>query len=391
MTDYSELMRIFSTPRPAGSKAERQVLNSVTAWLEQKGIPFRLQPFRLYPYFFILTGLWLIFSRSLLALAFSLRWGEPTLDIALLSLAGGLLDVALNIPLITWPGAVTGKNMIIEFRPEAPRQEFILSAHYDSKTELLDHHQRLFFVKNLPLGILLTVLVGILGSIDRSLLEQGSPWAPVVYIVGLLLSLALLFLAWGLGLNLSLGRLRKNPSQGSVDNGAACAILLGLAERMNRGDVSLKKTHLTLALFGGEEVNMQGSRAYVRQRDCPLPARALNLEIMAQDGDYVYWEQDGTSLRLVPASPEVNCLIAQAVLEVTGADARPVGPVNSDGYSFLQAGIPASTLGTYSTTWQDRGFHLPSDNLERVVMERLPEAITILERILSRVDQHGLD
>ncbi|MBN2549163.1 MAG: M28 family peptidase [Anaerolineales bacterium] len=390
MTDFSELMDVFSIPRPAGSKAERQVLASVTAWLEQKGIPYRLQPFRLYPYFFILTGLWLIFSRSLLALAFSLRWGEPTFTIAILSLAGGLLDVAFNLPIITWPGAVNGSNLIIEFKPEAPQQELILSAHYDSKTELLDHHQRSFFVKNLPLGILLTVLVGVLGSLDRSLMDQGSAWAPVVYILGLLLSLVLLFLAWGVGLNLSLGRLRKHPSQGAVDNGTACAILLGLAERMHQGEPTLKTTHLTLALFDGEEVNMQGSRAYVRQREWCLPARAVNLEIMAQDGDYVYWEQDGTSLRLVPTSAEVNQLIAQAVLEVTGSIAHPVGPVNSDGYSFLQAGIPASTLGTYSTIWQDRGFHLPSDNLERVVMRRLPEAVAILENIISQVDQHSL-
>jgi hypothetical protein len=135
---------------------------------------------------------------------------------------------------------------------------------------------------------------------------------------------------------------------------------------------------LILVLFAGEEVNMQGSQAYVREREWPQPARALNLEVMAQDGDYVLWEQDGYSLKLWPCSSEVNRDISQAVQQVTGSAPRLVGPVNSDGGSFLRHGIPASTLGTYDRQQKDRGFHSARDNLDRVVMERLPEAVKIL-------------
>ena len=397
MTDYTELMQILSVPRPNGSRAERQTCQALTSWLDRQGVPHRLQSFRIYPYFFEAIGVFLIVSRTLLALAVALRWGWPSLLIALISLPGGLLDVALGIPLVTWPGARQGNNILIQFDPPnrarakngyppAVRQEILLTAHYDSKTEVFDHHQRMFFLLQIPLGIVLTVLVGIMGLADGLLLEQNSPANRLSHFFGVGLSLPMLFLAWGLGLNLCLGRL-LSPSRGAVDNGAACAILLGLAQRLKHGDLALENSRLTLALFTGEEVNMQGSRAYVSRRDWPLPAWALNLEVMAQDGEYVFWERDGSSLKLVPCSSQLNAILAAAVEDVTGQPPRPAGPINSDGYSFLRKGIPATVLGTYHTTWVDRGFHLPSDNLERVVMDRLPEGVEILARFMQLLDQ----
>ena len=48
-----------------------------------------------------------------------------------------------------------------------------------------------------------------------------------------------------------------------------------------------------------------------------------------------------------------------------------------------RAGIPASTLGTYDTRLVDQGFHSIQDNLERVVIERLPQAVEILKCFLK--------
>jgi hypothetical protein len=393
------LMKILSTPRPNGSAALRRSLQDLRGWLGERGIPFRVHEFCLYPYFFEGIGVWLILSRTLLALAIWLRWGWPAAMIAALGLLGGLLDVAANIPLVSWLGKCSGQNLVIELDPPGKsgqaRQEIILSAHYDSKTELLDHRQRMFLLKNLRLGILLTVLLGVLGPLERLLAQQGSPLAGVAFLLGVLLTVPLLVLAWGLGLNLSAGRLLK-PSQGAVDNGAACAVLLELADRLNRQlrlassspdfRSPLQQTRVTLALFSGEEVNMQGSRAYVRQRDYPLPAVALNLEVMAQNGDYVLWEQDGGVFGFSATSAGLNQLVASAVSGVTGQAPRLVGPVISDGGSFLAVGIPATTLGTYDTHLMDTGFHRPTDNLGRVVVERIPEAVDILLQVIRTYD-----
>jgi hypothetical protein len=386
MVDFQALMGILSVPRPNGSVAEAETLRALLNWLEQRGIPHRIHTFWLYPYFFDSIGVWLIVSRTLLALGILLRWGWPTLVIALVGLLGGLVDVATGFPLVTFIGGRQGENILIEFDAPAARREIVFSAHYDTKTELLDHQQRMFFLKNIRLGIVLTVALGLLGPLDYWLAQNGSPWASLTYGFALATCLPLLFLAYGLGLNLCLGRLAK-PSRGAVDNGAACAVLLALAERNSLGELQPRQTRVTLALFTGEEVNMQGSRAYARERQWPLPAADVNLEVLAQDGEYVYWEQDGSSLKLVPTSASLNAALVKAVQEVTGEAPHPAGPVNSDGYSFLRVGVPSTTLGTYHSQMVDRGFHRPTDNLGRVTMERLPEAVEILEHFIEAYDR----
>lgn len=376
MIDYRELMGILSVPRPNGSAAERATARALKDWLDRRGISYRVQAFRLYPYFFECVGLWLILSRSLLAVAVWARWGWWTLPIALVGLLGGALDVALHWPLVTWPGARRGENLLVEFEPPGARREIILSAHYDSKTELLDHCQRAYLFRYMNLGILLTLLLGLWGPLDAWLVSGAIHW------IGVLLTIPLLLLAWGMGLHLSLGRTLK-PSQGAVDNGAACAILLGLAGKLSKGESLPPETKITLALFAGEEVNMQGSRAYVKSRAWPLPASALNLEIMAQDGDYIYWEEDGDAFRSLPTAKSLNEMYAAAVEKVTGAPAQPASLVNSDAGSFLFAGIPAASVGTLDARLGETGFHRPTDNLERVMMERLPQGVEILQAFLQ--------
>ena len=109
-------------------------------------------------------------------------------------------------------------------------------------------------------------------QLESWLQAQGSGWAAITYSIGVALALALVILAWGLGLNLSTGRLLA-PSQGAVDNGAACAVLLGLAENLHHERTQATQNSeaqpgaclipqnlkITIVLFSGEEINMQGS------------------------------------------------------------------------------------------------------------------------------------
>lgn len=391
------LLELFSTPRISGSAAEAEVYSQTKAWLSGQDVAFEEQPFTLYPWIWPCIGAWLILSRTLLAVAVWQQWGWVTLPIGILGLLGGLVDISTDIPLVSWIGAVRRHNLLIHFDCPGAVQEIILSAHYDSKTELLDHRQRMFFVRGLPFGIVLTLLLAFIGPL-QSAAASTPTLSGALHWIGVLLSIPMLFLAWGLGLNLLLGRLRPQPSQGAVDNGAACVILLKLAQRIKADPGLFQNTRLTLALFGGEEVGMQGSRAFVRERLKPaitttsrpenriLPCLALNLEVMAQNGDYVIWEQDGISIKLWPNSPSVIAAASAAVEAVTGMHARCVGPVNSDGGSFARVGIPSATLGTYDRQLADRGFHQPSDNIRRVIPERIPEAVTILEQFIRSFD-----
>jgi len=213
MTDYSGLLSILSRPRPNGSAAIEQTKRALLDWLDRRGIRYRLHSFQLYPYFFECIGAWIVLSRTLLALSIWLRWGWPTLVIALVGLVGGTFDVRFNLPIISWLGARRGENILIEFEPHREaKREVILSAHYDSKTELLDHYGRTFFVRRLSLGIALTLLLGLLGLADGLLQMSAPTWADPIFWIASVLTLPLLFLAYGLGLNLALA-VCPNPAR----------------------------------------------------------------------------------------------------------------------------------------------------------------------------------
>ncbi|MCP4168407.1 MAG: Zn-dependent exopeptidase M28, partial [Chloroflexi bacterium] len=191
-----------------------------------------------------------------------------------------------------------------------------------------------------------------------------------------------------LGLNLLLGRVAQ-PSQGAVDNGAACAVLLGLAQRLASAKIELARTQVTLAIFAGEEVNMQGSAAYVRQQDFPLPLSALNLELVGQNGPYILWRADGNAFTRIPTSQPLNDDLSAAVLAVTGERVQWQDYLNSDTYSFLSAGIPAATLGSLDNTYGVRELHRPTDNVARVAVERLPECVDILATFIKAHDDQA--
>lgn len=389
MIDYTGLMALLSVPRPNGSAAKAATRAGLAGWLAARGLPCREQSFPLYPFFFEAIGAWFILSRGLLALAAWLRWGPPSVPL-LLSLAavlGGTLDKVWHLPLVTWPGRATGQNLLLSFEPDGAGavQELVLAAHYDSKTELLDHEQRLFFLRRLPLGLGLTLAVGLLAGADGILRSQAPGWADAAYVLAAILTLPMLFLGWGTGAYLALGRLAP-PSQGAVDNGAACAVLLGLAAGLGQGAIRLRRTRVTVALFDGEEANMQGSRAYVAARSWPLPAAAVNLEILGQDGGYLVFARDGDAVRWRATDPGLNRGLAAAVAAVTGQAPQEAPALNSDGYSFLAAGIPTAVLGSYDRRLLARGLHTKADNLARVDLARLPEAVRILGAFLAAYD-----
>lgn len=380
---YRDLMHIFSRPRPPGSAGERATAQAIRTWLEARGIPYQTHTFTLYPFFFESIGLWILLSRTALALVAWFAPGWPALVLAVVGLLGGVVDILVEWPLVTWMGCRPGENILITFEPPNPLREVVLAAHYDSKTELLDHRQRALFVNHTRLWSGLTLLVGLLAAVEGHVPLAATVRAGV-HALNAGLALVLLAAAWGLGLHLSLGRL-VTPSQGAVDNGAACAVLLRLAERLAREGPPRDDVRITLALFTGEEANMQGSRAYVRSRTWPLPTYVVNLEILGQDGPYVVWQQDGDAFRRVPASEDVRTLLARAVEQVTGKPPETHPLLNTDAFSFLRAGIPAATLGTLSTRWGIAGLHRPTDNLRRVVLERLPEHEAVLWAVLERV------
>ena len=114
------------------------------------------------------------------------------------------------------------------------------------------------------------------------------------------------------------------PSPGAVDNGTAVAVLMELSKELK--ETPLEKTAVTIVLFAAEELNAQGSQAYLRDhpRGEAIPAYNVNLELVAQEGDYVYWPEDGVFTNRYPTSAELNRILGGS-LRVTEKRSAPGG------------------------------------------------------------------
>ena len=130
----------LSTPRPNGSRALDRTVRAVEAELQGLGVVVQSHHFTLRPYSMELLGLWLGLGGILLPLAALLRWGWAGLILALLTVAVPLLEVRFLQPTVTALARRPARNLVARFFPAHPRQEVILCAHLDSKTELLDRY-----------------------------------------------------------------------------------------------------------------------------------------------------------------------------------------------------------------------------------------------------------
>lgn len=378
-----DLPDFLAVPRPNGSVALRQTAQSICQWLAARGIPYQIQTFPLCAWYNEALGLWLMGMALLLLVAVIGRWGWPALAAAVLNVGVGVAEVVFSWPLVSRLGQTTGENILVTFPAAQAKQEVVLCAHYDTKTEALDHKRRRLFTANLLPAMIVCVATGGLGWADAFLATGGSPLAAFTYPLSIALSLGVLAFSLGMGLNLVTGRLLPRQSRGAVDNGAACAVLLELCQRLATGKIEVKDTTVTVAFFAGEEVTMQGSRAYVDGRPWPLPATALNLECLGQDGDYVIWQADGTVLTRCPTDPGINAALEAAVRSVTGRQVQIIPFLNSDAYSFLRRGIKASTLGSMDRRLGLTGLHGPLDHPGRVTAARLEEAVLVLQGFLE--------
>jgi hypothetical protein len=388
---FSVLMSFLSIPRPNGSRALRQTVEKVRAWLEEEGIPVRSHRFTLYPYFMESLGLWLALTGLLLPMAALGRWGWGGLFLALATLAVPLLEVRFLRPTVTALLRQPGENLVISFPAYASPtlaegQEVILCAHLDSKTELLDHYQRSLLLRVTLPAMGMVAVSGALIVVE-GLLPAGTA-AIIFRWLAFLTVLPAAAYGLGMGANLVGGRFSRRPSPGAVDNGTSVAILLALARRLHQRELPLDRTAVTLLLTVGEEAQMQGALAYVRDRKhWPMPAHVVNLEVMGQNGGYVLWEEDGTAMLRLPTDPALNQALERAVEAATGERPVRVPKVSSDAFAFLRRDIPATTLGSFDLELGGRGFHSALDNLDRVDLDCLAEAVEVLSYFLQGVDK----
>ncbi|NLA05885.1 MAG: Zn-dependent exopeptidase M28 [Firmicutes bacterium] len=381
-----DILEAIVVPRPNGSTEFYRTAEYIQEWLAGQGLSVETHLFSMRPFFFEIVAAAIIAAALLfIYLAFFRKSWLAVLPVLLLGLVM-LFEASLGTTIISGMIRKDAENIIVSIQPETAERELILSAHYDSKTQPLDHRQReLVFqliIPSVAAGVLLPLLWWGLHY------RRRRPGKKVSLLLGAVLALLpayWLLLAFTFG-----GGFMARPSPGAVDNGTAVSVLMNLSKELQ--ETALEKTAVTVVLFAAEELNMQGSQAYLRDhpREGALPAYNVNLELVCQEGDYVYWQEDGVFTTRYPTAGMLNEMLDKATLEVTGQNIKPLEAdftTISDSGSFLAAGIPSTTLGNAGSAELGCSFfHSHLDNMERVVPERIEELVQILKQFTLNFD-----
>lgn len=392
MAEWDSLLdRLTELPRENGTAA----LHESARWLEEtlRGVgvaDVRLVDYLALPYGLRLAGV--VVLLSLLLYARWMRQGRALAAAVLVaaSSAAVLADLDAKVPVFSWVGAQTQPHVIARIpAAEAPVARLILSAHFDTKTDLFDHVERAP-VDLLALPMTLLFLAGALAAWRAprarrlSGLLRGT--ARVATIAAPLYGIAS-FLVF------SAGAFVPARSPGAIDDGAACAVLVRVAEALAREP--LARTEVEIALLSGEEIGVQGSSAWAEERFASppdLPTFALNLDPFGMSPD----------LRFVPSENFVtrrfapDARLLRRVSELYEAErGKPLLPTITGGATdarvFLAHGIPALTLSTDSPgSVFVRGLHSRHDDRSRVDEAALDASLGLLLRFARSVDERPL-
>lgn len=367
MSSWNELLvRLADVPRENGSAALHQAAVFLRDTLERSGVDVDLVAFSAHPYALRIAGVIALAGGLLyLRLMRAGRFGLALL--AALALPALLLaELDYQHTLFGWIGAQTQHHVVARLPAERAEQRLLFAAHYDTKTDLLDHVERAP-VDLLAAPVALLMIVGALAGWgaarlprrEKALRRLGATaaWSAGVY--GMLSFAAL-----------SAGVFLPQRSPGALDDGASCAVLVRLAERL-AAQPALARTDVEVVLLSAEEVGVQGSWAYANERFArppALPTFVVNLEGIGASTRHGVLPSERFTLRsYAPDAGIVERL--DAVHEARFGVPLERGPVGgaTDARSFLAHGIPAATLFSREAGSRfPRGLHSSRDDRSRL-------------------------
>ena len=381
------LPRLTEQPRENGTAAIHETAAWLAETLQGLGLDVTTVAYTAHPYRLRLAGLLALLGGALYAWCLRGRRPLAALAIAVVLPAVLLLELDRYVPIVSWLGATPQHHVVARLPAQQATQRLIFAAHYDTKTDLLDHVQRApIELVGLPVTVL---MIGAAAWAARGRFRQGplprvarlASWVAPLYGIGLFASL-------------SAGMFVPARSPGALDDGAACAVLVRLAERLHAAG-PLPRTEVEIALLSGEEIGVHGSWEYARQRFAAppdLPTSVVNLEFIGAVPDLAVFGAEKFSLRSFPPDPTLVGLLdaahraqRHAPLHVTWYGAA------TDARSFLAHGVPAATLvGDLPGHALARGMHGATDSPDRVDPAALDATLVYLDAVAHLADQRGL-
>ncbi len=271
-------------------------------------------------------------------------------------------------------GSGRSSNIVGKIEGAEPTGAVLISAHYDSKSQLMPVALRaslfmLGFATAILLGLFL-VTTGILATTGHSSLGSR-----VVFYVSLLPSLlmfALIFNATG------------NRSPGAMDNASGVAVILEVARVI--AERPLERFDLIVAAFGAEEFGLCGSISYLLAHEEELrrrPFYMLNFDMpFSRSGNLMV--NTGFELPPVRTSKMLNGLV-RSVGKRMGLRVRgvymPIGAA-ADHVPWVKHGFEATGLTCAMTR-----IHSTGDSIDRVNREGMRRVGEATIAILRELDQ----
>ncbi|HEX5108600.1 MAG TPA: M20/M25/M40 family metallo-hydrolase [Vicinamibacterales bacterium] len=162
-----------------------------------------------------------------------------------------------------------------------------------------------------------------------------------------------------------------HSATGATDNAIGCAVMMEAARILSAIGVKPRRT-IRVALWGGEEQGLLGSKAYVEQHfgtaENPKPA-------FAKFAGYLNVDSGTGRIRggTVFGPPAAAAILAQyfkpfedlGVMGATATSSRVAS--GTDSTSFNAAGLPGIGLGQDGIEYQSHTWHTNLDTLERIV------------------------
>lgn len=383
MTEWNSLLDVLATtPRENGTAAIAEATTSIVQLCEQAGLSTELFAYTAHPYRLRLAGVLALVGGA--AYSWTLVRGRAAVALFIAVVTPALLLIELDryVPLFGWLGAQTQHHVEATIEPAVVEQQLIIAGHFDSKTDLLDHVVRApIEILGVPIALLMMVAAGLhwwRRREGRALGRLGKITVVLAVFYG-----AFSFIA------LTGGEFASERSPGTLDNGAATAVMVRLGERLRQNPP--ERTRVTLLFLSGEEIGVQGSWVCAAERFATAPERptaVVNLEFLGAATDFAVFKGESFATRTYPPAPWLVEAFDQEHRRQRG---KPLWvtwyAASTDARSFLAHGVPAMTLlNALPGHALPRGMHSPRDNRSRIVDGGLDAALELLDATVRRLD-----
>lgn len=262
-------------------------------------------------------------------------------------------------------------NVVGKMASEKGRAAVIVSAHYDTKSQLMPISVRIPLFVISMLGTLLLSLVLLVAGVAR-LLSFRIPASPLYFYSGVFVSIVTLSL---------LANVTGNKSDGSGDDASGIAAILALARAFR--EEKPKNLDLLFLATSGEEVGLFGAMGFVKAHEKEMDrSRTFNINIDGIGAKRAFFNS-GYGIPVTRTSKKLNAYIQQISAE-RGIKMRgaylPTGAA-ADHMPFVEHGFEAASIHSVMPF-----VHTKKDSIERINQKNLENAIAVVYELIKKLD-----